>query len=593
MRAEMKSFAERNRLAIGTVGIVVVAAVALAALQYQRLPFFNQGTRVSAYFADAGGLRTGNTVEVSGYPVGKVSSISLDGPGVLVEFKVDTDVRLGNRTEVAIKTKGLLGSKFLDVTPRGDGRLDSPIPIERTTSPYQLPDALGDLAATISGLHTERLSESLATLAQTFADTPAHFRNAIHGVARLAQTLDERDNQLRSLLANAAPARHDDAAGGWLVRIGLTLVMIAAVVASCGWRGLNSLPLPGTQGNGPGSFAVQAQLPDVNNIQPNSRVRVADVTVGHVTKIERQGWHALVTMRLDGDVDLPANATAKIGTTSLLGSYHIELAPPKGEARQGKLRDGSLIALSHGSAYPSTEQTLAALSLVLNGGGLGQVQDITEALSTAFAGREHDLRGLIGQLDTFTAYLNNQSGDIIAATDSLNRLVGKFADQQPVFDRALATIPDALAVLADERDTLVEAAEQLSKFSALTVDSVNKTTANLVTELRQLGPVLESLANSGPALTRSLSLLATFPFPNETFQNFQRGEYANLTAIVDLTLSRIDQGLLTGTRWECHLTQLELQWGRTIGQFPSPCTAGYRGTPGNPLTIAYRWDQGP
>lgn len=232
------------------------------------------------------------------------------------------------------------------------------------------------------------------------------------------------------------------------MRIGLTLVMIAAVVASCGWRGLNSLPLPGTQGNGPGSFAVQAQLPDVNNIQPNSRVRVADVTVGHVTKIERQGWHALVTMRLDGDVDLPANATAKIGTTSLLGSYHIELAPPKGEARQGKLRDGSLIALSHGSAYPSTEQTLAALSLVLNGGGLGQVQDITEALSTAFAGREHDLRGLIGQLDTFTAYLNNQSGDIIAATDSLNRLVGKFADQQPVFDRALATIPDALAVLA-------------------------------------------------------------------------------------------------------------------------------------------------
>lgn len=103
------------------------------------------------------------------------------------------------------------------------------------------------------------------------------------------------------------------------MRIGLTLVMIAAVVASCGWRGLNSLPLPGTQGNGPGSFAVQAQLPDVNNIQPNSRVRVADVTVGHVTKIERQGWHALVTMRLDGDVDLPANATAKIGTTSLLG----------------------------------------------------------------------------------------------------------------------------------------------------------------------------------------------------------------------------------------------------------------------------------
>jgi phospholipid/cholesterol/gamma-HCH transport system substrate-binding protein len=202
----MKSFAERNGLIVGAVGIVSIAGVVLAALQYQKLPFLDQGKSVSAYFADAGGLRTDNTVEVSGYPVGKVSSIELDGPGVLVKFKVDNNIRLGNRTEVAIKTKGLLGSKFLDVLPRGDGRLDGPIPIERTMSPYQLPDALGDLATTISGLNTNRLSESLDTMAQTFADTPTDFRRALKGVARLAQTLDERDTQLRGLLDNAAKA---------------------------------------------------------------------------------------------------------------------------------------------------------------------------------------------------------------------------------------------------------------------------------------------------------------------------------------------------------------------------------------------------
>jgi phospholipid/cholesterol/gamma-HCH transport system substrate-binding protein len=372
------------------------------------------------------------------------------------------------------------------------------------------------------------------------------------------------------------------------------LIVGMAETSGCGWRGLNSLPLPGTEGNGPGSFVIQAQMPDVNNIQQNSRVRVADVTVGHVTKIERQGWHALVTMRLDAGVDLPANATAKIGTTSLLGSYHIELKPPKNETPQGKLRDGSIIPLSHAGAYPSTEQTLATLSLVLNGGGIGQVQDITEALSTAFRGREQDLRSLISQLDKFTANLNDQKGDIIGAAESLNRVVGKFADQQPVLDRALATIPDAAGVLNEERNKLVEAADQLSRFSALTADTVNKTKENLVKEVQQVGPVLESLANAGPSLTRSLSLLATFPFPNETFENFQRGDYANLTAIIDLTLSRIDQGIFTGTRWECHLTELELQWGRTIGQYPSPCTArGPHGTPGNPLTVAYHGDQGP
>ncbi|ORV86010.1 mammalian cell entry protein [Mycobacterium interjectum] len=202
----MKSFAERNPMILGTAGIVSVAGLVAAGLGYRQLPFFDQGTSVSAYFADAGGLRTDNTVEVSGYPVGKVSSIELDGPGVLVKFKVADNVRLGDRTEVAIKTKGLLGSKFLDVLPRGEGRLNGPIPIERTMSPYQLPDALGDLANTISGLNTNQLSASLGTMAQTFADTPADFHDAMNGVARLAQTLDERDAQLRGLLDNAAKA---------------------------------------------------------------------------------------------------------------------------------------------------------------------------------------------------------------------------------------------------------------------------------------------------------------------------------------------------------------------------------------------------
>jgi phospholipid/cholesterol/gamma-HCH transport system substrate-binding protein len=253
----------------------------------------------------------------------------------------------------------------------------------------------------------------------------------------------------------------------------------------------------------------------------------------------------------------------------------------------------ALIPLSHSGSYPTVEQTLSALSLVLNGGGLGQVQDITAAFSTAFRGREQDLRSLIEQLDKFTAYLNDQKGDIIAATESLNNLTGQFAAQQPVLDRALKTIPDALAVLNGERDNLVEAADQLGKFSALTTDTVNQTKENLVKELREVGPVLQSLANAGPSLTRSLSFIPTFPFPNETIEKWQRGDYANLTAIVDLTLSRIDAAIFTGSKWECDLTELELQWGRTIGQYPSPCTAGGPFNPGNPLTIPYRWDQGP
>jgi phospholipid/cholesterol/gamma-HCH transport system substrate-binding protein len=332
---------------------------------------------------------------------------------------------------------------------------------------------------------------------------------------------------------------------------------------------------------------VQAQLPDVNNIERNSRVRVGDVTVGNVVKIERQGWHAVVTMTINGDVDLPENATATIGQTSLLGSLHIELAPPKNVPPEGKLHQGSVIPLSSGSAYPSTEKTLAAVSVLLNGGGIGQIQEITQTLSTAFAGRENDLRSLIGQLDIFVGHVNDQTADIIAATDSLNNLTGQVAAQKPVVDHALKTFPDALSVLKDQRAHLADALDQLGKFSALAADSVNQTKENLVKELNDIGPVLKSLADSGPALTRSLDFFATYPFPKPTLRNWLRGDYANLTAVIDLTLSRLDSSFLTGTRFEGNLTELEMQWGRTIGVMPSPYTAG------NPLVVPYRTDQGP
>jgi len=370
----------------------------------------------------------------------------------------------------------------------------------------------------------------------------------------------------------------------WLAA--LTILLVAGTTG-CQWRGLNSLPLPGTAGGGPGSFTIQAQLPNVTNLQPNSRVRVGDVTVGNVTKVEMQGWHALLTMTLDGDVDLPANATVKIGQTSLFGSLHIELAPPVDERPNGKLRDGSLIPLSAASTYPSTEQTLAAISMVLNGGGVGQIQDITEALSTAFDGRADDLRSLINQLDEYVGQLDDQKNDILAAAESLNNLVGQIAAQKPVVDKALETIPDALKVLSDQRQTIADAVQKLGQFSALASDSITQTKDALVQELRDVAPVLKSLADAGPALTRSLDVLATYPFPKSTLTKWNRGDYANLTAVVDLTLSRLDSSFFTGTRFEGDLTELELQWGRTIGQLPSPYTAA------NPLVVPYQFNQGP
>jgi phospholipid/cholesterol/gamma-HCH transport system substrate-binding protein len=202
----MKSFSERNLLVIGAIGLAVTFGIILAALQYDKLPFINQDKEYSAYFAEAGGLMGDAAVQVSGFQVGKVKSIELDGPRVLIKFTVQEDIRLGDRTEAAIKTKGLLGTKILEVYSRGEGRQEGTIPLDRTTSPYQLPDALGELATTISGLNTDQLSDSLRTLSETFADTPPQLRIAVEGVARFSDTLNQRDAELRGLLGNANKA---------------------------------------------------------------------------------------------------------------------------------------------------------------------------------------------------------------------------------------------------------------------------------------------------------------------------------------------------------------------------------------------------
>ncbi len=372
----------------------------------------------------------------------------------------------------------------------------------------------------------------------------------------------------------------------------LLITVVVATLSGCGalrgFRGANSLPLPGRVGVGSGAYTIQAQMPDVQNLKENSRVELNDVVIGNVAKVERQGWHALVTMTIDPSAELPANATATIGQTSLLGTLHVELAPPPGIAPQGKLHNGSVIPLASASAYPSTEQTLGALSLVLNGGGLGQLQDITQALSTAFAGREQDLRSLIQQLDKFTAYLNDQKGDIIAALDSFNNLVGRLAEHKPALDKALKTIPDALAVLRDERVKIGDALDVLGRNAGgPAADVLEQTKENLLKELGDVGPVAQSLANSGLALTRGLDYLTVPLFSKPPLAKWIRGDYGNLTGVFDLTMSRLDSSLFTGTRWEGNLTELELQWGRTLGVMPSPYTAR------NPLVAPYQFNQGP
>jgi phospholipid/cholesterol/gamma-HCH transport system substrate-binding protein len=200
---KFKLSGQRSPLMLGVMGTAILICVTVAAFQYDKLPFVKSTNDYSAYFSEAGGIKPGNTVRVSGMGVGRVSDVRLEGTKVRVGFTVQNGVQLGDRTEAAIKTETILGQKMLELTSRGDGKLTGSIPLQRTTSPYDLPDALGDLTTTISGLDTTQLSSALTTLANTFKETPPQLRPALEGVARFSETLNNRDSQLRNLLGNA------------------------------------------------------------------------------------------------------------------------------------------------------------------------------------------------------------------------------------------------------------------------------------------------------------------------------------------------------------------------------------------------------
>ena len=261
-------------------------------------------------------------------------------------------------------------------------------------------------------------------------------------------------------------------------------------------------------------------------------------------------WHANVEISVKPDVVIPANAVAKVGQTSLLGSMHLALDPPLGQSGTGRLAPGTTLGLNRSSTYPSTEQTLSALSVVINGGGVGQIGDIVNELNAALNGREAPIRDLLTRLNDFVGILADQRASINATVTELNRLAGTFAAERDVLTRALDRIPPALDVLVAERPRLTTALEKLGEFGGLANDLLNDTQADLVRNLQNLQPTLRALADVGPQLDQALGyFLSAFPYGQATIDRAIRGDYLNQFLIFDLTVPRLKKTLMLGTTW--------------------------------------------
>jgi phospholipid/cholesterol/gamma-HCH transport system substrate-binding protein len=334
---------------------------------------------------------------------------------------------------------------------------------------------------------------------------------------------------------------------GWrrLATVGV-LASVLVTVGGCDFDGAYDLPLPAGVDVGEQPFEVTAEFRDVISLVPKSEVRVDDVAVGQVTDVARDGWHAEVTMLLQKDVRLPDNAIADIRQTSLLGEKYVALMPPA-TVPQGRLSDGDHIPLSRTGRNPEVEEVLGALSLLLHGGGIAQLQTISRELNAVMDGRQERLGVVFRELDTLISSIDEQRGQIFRAMEGLNRLSETLNAEKRTFTDALDTMGPALRILADQRDQLVRMLQALSELGRVGTRVINRTSDNTLAALRHLQPILTRLAAVGDALPRSMELLVSFPFPDEALEVI-KGDFANTAARVNIDIAELYQNFTGGDR---------------------------------------------
>jgi phospholipid/cholesterol/gamma-HCH transport system substrate-binding protein len=349
---------------------------------------------------------------------------------------------------------------------------------------------------------------------------------------------------------------------GRVGRRGLALLVAAIVLTSCGsWRGIANVPIPGGPGSGANRMTIYVQMPDTLALNVNSRVRVADVFIGSVQAIQLKNWIATLTLNIDPNVKLPANATAKIGQTSLLGSQHVELAAPPNPSPK-PLKSGDTIPLKNASAFPTTERVLASIAFILNGGGIANLEVIQNEINNILDGRADQIHEFLNRLDTFTNQLNQQRDDLTRAIDSTSRLLSIVAARNDTLDRVLTDVPPLIKHFADTRNLFADAVVALGRISKAASDALGPASDNLHTNLDLLQRPLGELGKASPYVVGALDLLLTAPFPVKGIPKAIRGDYINVSSVIDLTLSGIDNAEFSGTGVSGLLRALEQSWGR-------------------------------
>lgn len=317
-------------------------------------------------------------------------------------------------------------------------------------------------------------------------------------------------------------------------RLAAVAAVAAITLSGCGMLsgGVYDAPLPGGADVGSDPLRISADFEDVLDLVPQSSVKLDNVDIGRVQRVElnEDGESARVDLVINREADLPAGTVARIQQTSLLGEKYVALVRPSEDAEVAAgstIADGDHIGLAETSQAAQVEQVLGALSLVLNGGGIEQYQEISRELQQVSADRPEEIKGFLRQMEAFVSVLDDRKESITGALDSLNSLSQTLEGDTDRIVKALDGLSPGMEVLVDQRTQLVAMLEALDRLSDVTVETLNAAQDDIVADFTALEPILDQLANAGSALPESLQILLTYPFPDSVLGAI-KGDYMNV-----------------------------------------------------------------
>ncbi len=337
-----------------------------------------------------------------------------------------------------------------------------------------------------------------------------------------------------SASAGSTSGRGASASAGSTSRRWRVAALVAAGVltlSGCGALsgGVYEAPLPGGADVGSDPMTITADFEDVLDLVPQSSVKVDNVDIGRVSKIalNADGKSAKVELVVNSSITLPAGTTARLQQTSLLGEKYVALVRPEQPAAGSPVADGDEIALADTSQAAQVEQVLGALSMVLNGGGIGQFQEISRELQQVSNGRPEEIKAFLQEMNTFVTALDKRKGAITDAIDGLAALSTTLNEDKDKIANALDGLSPGMEVLVDQREDLVKMLQSLDRLSDVTVETLDKAQDDIVADLKLLEPILTQLAKAGSDLPNSLEILLTYPFPDSVLGAI-KGDYLNV-----------------------------------------------------------------